>query len=395
MFEEFSNKKIAEYLGLVEFSSGRISFHQIQTSSLPDYIIHFCNCSIGENDVVTKDELEDLFRRAVAFYINYVLKPKQTILKFVFGEFESRPAEYVIERLKYFQFYEYYPNHLLEFISNNSPLTVSKEQVNFILEQIDKKIYEEITDESNKDSVRLNLLKLIFYFFADIIENKPVNKKLPKKLLSIFLSDKGFKDLKEKADKFFSDEIFIQEAVDLLKTKPIVVDLSNKKSQQDEDVSEYIKDAQKNIDSDEGIKDTDSKIQTIEEEKPVVKTEKIISNKELYSEDLLVKSSDEALVNDNDEQQITTKLIEEIFCEETFKKKIIKRLFSKDESKFIEEVKTILESKTWTEASSEIENYFDENKIDFYSPEAIRFVDLLQNHYFTTEEFSSAKLRTS
>ncbi len=394
MFEEFSNKKIAEYLNQVEFSSGKISFRQIQTSSLPDYIIHFCKCSLGQDDFVTKDELEDLFRRAVAFYINYVLKPKQTILKFVFGEFESRPAEYVTERLKYFQFYEYYPNHLLDFISTNSPLTVSKEQVNFILEQIDKKIYEEITDEANKDSVRLNLLKLIFYFFADLIENKPVNKKLPKKLLSIFLSDKGFKDLKEKADKFFSDEIFIQEAVELLKTKPIVVDLSKNKPQ-DEDVSEYIKDAKKNVDSGEKIEDTETMIKTIAEEKPVVKTEKIISNKELYSEDLLVKSSDEALVNDNDEQQITTKLIEEIFCEETYRKKIIKRLFAKDENKFIEKVKSILESKTWTEASYEIENYFDENKIDFYSPEAIKFVDLLQNHYFTTEEYSSAKLRTS
>jgi len=394
LFEEFSNKKIAEYLNQVEFSSGKISFRQIQTSSLPDYIIHFCKCSLGQDDFVTKDELEDLFRRAVAFYINYVLKPKQTILKFVFGEFESRPAEYVTERLKYFQFYEYYPNHLLDFISTNSPLTVSKEQVNFILEQIDKKIYEEITDEANKDSVRLNLLKLIFYFFADLIENKPVNKKLPKKLLSIFLSDKGFKDLKEKADKFFSDEIFIQEAVELLKTKPIVVDLSKNKPQ-DEDVSEYIKDAKKNVDSGEKIEDTETMIKTIAEEKPVVKTEKIISNKELYSEDLLVKSSDEALVNDNDEQQITTKLIEEIFCEETYRKKIIKRLFAKDENKFIEKVKSILESKTWTEASYEIENYFDENKIDFYSPEAIKFVDLLQNHYFTTEEYSSAKLRTS
>jgi hypothetical protein len=417
MLQDFVKKKFSDYRQLVEFSGGNTSLRKIRQSGLPAFIINFYECSLNSAEApVDKKEFDEILNRAVIFNVNYIIKPKNTILKFLFGEVETRPVEFIRARLGYFQFYGYYINHIDDFITMNSLEVVSINQIEHIIDDINSKLLEEINEPANGDSERLNLVKLLYYFFVDLTVNNPINIKLPKKVLSVFLSDKGFHLIKLKVDRFFSDEIFIQEAIELM--KPGAVKTAREKtdvSMTEKEVKELIskaktklidkdtsnKEVAKILEADENLPDVDKlpdvKILREQETKmPENEPRTLVIDEEIYSNDLLFAAEFEAIAPASapDKKQVMEKLIYELFCEETYKKRILKKLFNKDEALFTESVVKILEPGSWSEAIPEIEKLFKKNKIDFYCEEAVKFVDILQSHFTKTTHYSSQKQGT-
>jgi hypothetical protein len=94
-----------------------------------------------------------------------------------------------------------------------------------------------------------------------------------------------------------------------------------------------------------------------------------------------------------DEEDIKIKILNDLFCEETYKKKIIKCIFNKDENKFKESVNIVLSKGSWHEAASLIEELFNKHKVNYFSEEAVKFVDILQSH-FARESFQPEHSRT-
>jgi hypothetical protein len=425
MFEEFTKKKFDEYLNSVQFPDGRINILKLRNYSLPSFIINFFECSFPKNTVIiNRDEFKSTLRKAIIFNINYISKPKATILKFVFGELETRPAEYVKHRLTFFQFYNYYISHIEDFINLNSPMFISKNQIEHLIDEINEKILQEIINPASDNSQRLNLIKLLYYYFLELTNNNPVNIKLPKKLLSVFFSDKGYIDIKKRVDAFFSDEIFIQEAIELM--KPVKKD--DRKSETDEiddkTLHELVGKAKMSMGHSPGTSLLNSELsdkdieQTLHNPDPELKTgeqkniikdiadlktsstekvelldKKVILDENIYSDALLFESQLNETVKPEPrtEGEIRIKRLNDIFCEETYRKKIIKKIFKKDETIFKGVVLKILEAPTWKEASDLIGEYFDNNRINYYSPEAVKFVDLIENHYNSDINFPNLK----
>jgi hypothetical protein len=262
MFRDFAKRKFDDYLALLEFPAGRISFGNLRKSSLPPFIITFFEYYLTDkNTPINKKDFEEILNKAIVFNINYIIKPKNTILKFLFGDVETRPVNFIKERLKYFQFYGYYITQITDFISVNSLEIVSSNHAELLVNEVNRKIFEEISAKGN-DAHRMNLVKLLYYFFHDLGDNNPINIKLPKKILSVFFKDKGYFDIKERVDGFFSDEIFIQEAIELM--DPETKRSERKKS--DVDVS------------DDQIKEILSKAKTglIDKESSDIEVEKIL-----------------------------------------------------------------------------------------------------------------------
>ena len=77
-------------------------------------------------------------------------------------------------------------------------------------------------------------------------------------------------------------------------------------------------------------------------------------------------------------------LINNLFCEETYRKKIIRKLFSKEENRFKTFIASVLQQNNWNDAVSIVEEFFNKRKINYYSEEAVKFVDILHS-YFTSE----------
>lgn len=295
----------------------------------------------------------------------------------------------------------------------NAMDVLSVNQIEHIINDINSNLLEEINDSSNGNSQRLNLVKLLYYFFVDLTDNNPINIKLPKKILSVFLADKGFTDIKSRTDSFFSDEIFIQEAIELMNPgskKPARVksdiDMSEKtvkemvnkaktnfinKESVNKDVEGIFEPAEKIPDL-EKLPDVKS-IRETETSMPKVEPKTLVINEEIYSNDLIFEAQFSSIIpqEPSSGKEMREILIYELFCEESYRKKIIKKLFHKNELSFKQTVSNILDLTSWNEVIPVLEKIFTKNKTDLYSEETVKFVDILQGHFTKTTVYSSQK----
>jgi len=405
MLQDFVKKKSADYFKLVDFTDGKTSLRKIRESNLPAFITNFIECTLRTKEApVLQSAFSEILNKAVIFNVNYIIKPKGTLLKFLFGDVETRPCEFIKERLAYFQFYGYYVSQIGDFISINSLDIVSVSQIEHIIDEVNKKLLEEVSDAATPDSERLNLVKLLYYFFVDLTDNNPINIQLPKQILSVFLADKGFNDIKTRVDNFFSEEIFIQEAIELMKPpkkrgrpKKIVPAAADKEAKEspekpkthiiDKDSSN--KDLEKALEPEQKLPD-ETKIPDVKSIRqrevsiPEVEKKKLAVNEEIYSDDLLFASKFNEIAPAQEQvtdEEYKDKLLRELFGEQNLRKRIIKKIFSKSETSFNNTVKDILSSPKWDDAIPSIDNLFIVNRVNFYSEEAVKFVDVLHTHF--------------
>ena len=412
MFQDFAKKKFSDYLALLEFPAGRISLKQIRGSSLPPYIISFLEYYIPNHNLpIEKRDFKEILNKAIIFNINYIIKPKNTILKFIFADVETRPVHYVKDRLRFFQFYGYYLTQIIDFIDFNSLEVVSYNQIEHLINDVNKKIFEEISFEGS-DSHRLNLVKLLYYFFHDLGDNNPINIKLPKKILSVYFQDKGYTEIKKRVDGFFSSEIFIQEAIELM--NPDTAKTYKQRSDiglSDQFIKEIVSKAKTDLINKETANREVEKIlrpeveilpeipqinitiiREQESKLPEIEKSRLIIDEEIYSDDLMFASqfNDITPPVQMTEDEKRKRVIEDLFCEESYKKRIIKHIFKKDEFMFDHTIRGLLQKSSWSEAIEEIEELFARNKVDYFSEEAVKFVDIIQSHFvkdfFETKE---------
>ena len=407
MFQDFAKRKFRDYMQLVEFPAGRTTFSRLRDSSIPPFITSFFEFYLPDrNAPINKIDFEEVLNKAIVFNINYIIKPKNTILKFLFGDVETRPVGFIHNRLRYFQFYGYYITQIEDFIHVNSLEVVSHEQIELLLNEVNKRIYEEILGRGNEPH-RMSLVKLLYYFFHDLGENNPINIKLPKKILSAYFQDKGYMEIKKRVDSFFSEEIFIQEAIELMDPETKKAERpKNETGISDEQIREMVSKAKTQLISKSGSDREVEKILQSEEQlppeipemnirlireqesqKPEVEKIRLIIDDEIYSDDLVFAShfsdmAPPAPVNTKDKRK---QLIEDLFCEHSYRVKIIRKIFKKSEEDFIGTVNEILDKKTWDEAAGTIEELYKKRKINFYTEEAVKFVDIFQSH-FNSEE---------
>lgn len=407
MFQDFAKRKFRDYMSMLEFPAGRITFERIWNSTLPPFIISFLENYIPKHNapIVIKD-FEELLDKAIVFNINYIIKPKNTLLKFLFGELETRPANFILNRTKYFQFYGYYITNIEDFIAVNSLEVVSYNQIEHLLNEVNRNIYDEISGRSSQ-AHRMNLVKLLYYFFHDLGENNPINIKLPRKILSAYFADKGYTEIKKKIDGFFSDEIFIQEAVELMdpENKKLPRDTSDS-GITDEQIKQIIskaktdfinkenadKEIERILKADESLEEEipQINIKLIREQEaslPTAEKTTLIIDDEIYSDDLLFASkfnriTPPAQISSEEKRK---RLIEDLFCESSYKKKIIKKIFNKDEEDFTRNVNLILDEPGWDEAVKVIEDLYSTKRVNFYSDAAVKFVDIFQNHFIKSD----------
>jgi len=86
--------------------------------------------------------------------------------------------------------------------------------------------------------------------------------------------------------------------------------------------------------------------------------------------------------------KLQTKTLEDLnqLISEKNRKKFVKKLFDKNESKYSEFVRYLDKISTWRNASAAIEDYFHQAGIYHYDRDALEFTDLVYNRYFPVEK---------
>ena len=157
--------------------------------------------SIGEEIKKTKkfsfDYLSKLLLHATSFNTNFIIRPKWSLMQFVF-ENENESTKQIVEVKQILNYVYYYPflkRLLINFFNKKRMVTLSSDELESLLNKIDK-----INYESNFDKV----LDTTFSSMAEFIYAGELNnQKISKQLVELFLLDKSLDKLKLLIDEKF------------------------------------------------------------------------------------------------------------------------------------------------------------------------------------------------
>lgn len=197
---------------LLQYISAEIDFliyedrQKLLHESVFDYssdkiIEQFTN--IGEEIKKSKkfslEYLTKLLLHASSFNVNFIIRPKWSLLQFVYeSENESsKPVVEVKQILNYLYYYPYLRRLLISFFNKKRILTITSNELEELLVKIDK-----INYESNFKRVLDSALNNMAEF---INMGGSTNSKISKQSIELFLEDKGLSQYKMILDEKFGD----------------------------------------------------------------------------------------------------------------------------------------------------------------------------------------------
>jgi hypothetical protein len=429
MFEEIVEKKYRPLKAIADEQKS-ISVETIKNSDLPLFAINFLFAE--QVEINDRDTLNALLEKSVKLIVNYSLRPKWTIVNFLFGGYDSKPADEILRKAEVFRFYRYYIDLITSHIKDNALMFLTQDDVKFLVDEANKVVLEKLV--KNTSSVKIK------NFFSQIYklkygEDKEINLdwSIPYLFIKLFLEDKEFQDLLDKfkiipglddtmeiemktAIKVLTDKYYVNTDFFVLKDEKSSMksETSNAKSETDIIFNEEKeKIPENNIElKDKAVEEKISppvidKIKPEEDEKPkgIIRIIKNIPTKRFHKEKKIVEEKIEPVIGDAKEsteektekpaetEQVYKKR-ERISDEEKikyiFKKEEIiviqKRVFKDSKSAMYEAFDELEKFSTWQDASDFLKEIFLKNKVDLYNKYIVLFVDLLNDYFLKIEK---------
>lgn len=393
MFENFVLDKIQkenDIIGkLLEASSieGIITKPDIINSSLSDFTKNFLLNEIS--DKINADEFEIRIEKSNKLYFNYVIRPKWTLITFLFNNFESRPPSDIIKKLKLFPFYAYYIDAINNFIKDNFQIFVTRGEITSIIDGTNKAIYQKLTNDINNIKIK-NLFLQIFKLKYAEEGNINLESTVPYSFIKIFLEDKSFSDFEKKFGvvNSISDEleISLKDIIKVLTDKYNVIEKENAVTDR--------KDIPLNTEPKRIVLHT--QVQNSSVRKEEIKPEEIkksdsTKNKPLekiYSEQLMKANqtvTETVRQTKTEDRQVNVRYnVKDLFNERQMER-ISEKVYSSDLVYREKSFDKLSHYKTWFEASNHLKEIFKLNNVDMFNKDVITFVDILNDYYQNRE----------
>lgn len=416
MFESLVKEKTNSEKSKIRLLSP-VSRNTVAKSELSPFIKNFI---FNETQEITESEyLDELIEKGVKLQFNFTLRPKWTLLNYVYGSIESKSDNEIRHKLRVFTFYKFYPDTILNYLDEETHLYVSKSKVELLLKDTNEVLYNKLTNEISGVKIK-NFLVNIFKLKYEDESKINLESSIPFSFIKIFLEDKEYDDLLKKFDvipnlkentlvsykdiiKVLTDKYTVHEEKYAEKHE----DKTEKKENKKEEIFEPITITQDNIK--EELRHEEKKIgieipkkEINKENTKEVKTPKKEINYtkyDIYSDDL-IKERD---AKEKEEQENITEADEEVFSEthdnETGDQYQIKRLFTEKELTIIRDkiysgsktamrnsFRTLAVMNTWKEAASHLKDLYNENKVHIYHKPVVKFTDALQEHFTNKEK---------
>ncbi len=162
---------------------------------------HFALISeeIKKGKKISFEDVKKLMLQAVSFNINFLVRPRWSLVKLAFNEAENRSAEEIKLAFNYIYFYDYIKNIFLAYLGKRKLSTLSVTEFEAILTKIDKELF---SNEPEK------LLDNTIFTFAEFFNEGAVNKtKISPSYIELFLKEKNLIEYQFKIRKYFSADI--------------------------------------------------------------------------------------------------------------------------------------------------------------------------------------------
>lgn len=96
---------------------------------------------IKKSKRISENEINDLISQAVTFNFNYITRPNETMLEFVFKDAENLSPDEMIMKLEYPYYYDYLRQILSSYMDKKQLLTLDKKELEFLLGKIDNELF--------------------------------------------------------------------------------------------------------------------------------------------------------------------------------------------------------------------------------------------------------------
>lgn len=97
---------------------------------------------IKKSKRVNVEDIQKLVLQAVSFNANYVVRPKWSLVKLIFGNNKSISNEELLMMLNYIYYYDYLKNIIEAYLEKRKLLTISVTEFELILNKIDRELFQ-------------------------------------------------------------------------------------------------------------------------------------------------------------------------------------------------------------------------------------------------------------
>jgi len=166
------------------------------------YYFSLINDEIKKTKRLSFEYISKLILHASSFTINYLVRPKWTLKKFIYDEGEHRTSGEIKQILNYVYYYNYLKKILISYINSKKILSLNLQEFEELLDKIDKIGVE--TNLSNILSTALNSMA-DFFNIGELQKNK-----IPLQAIELFLEEKNLEQHLRRILIAFGDDLTIK-----------------------------------------------------------------------------------------------------------------------------------------------------------------------------------------
>ncbi len=381
MFEQITEKRINDASKEVNRMRD-FTYESVINSGLNEFTKNFIlseSGNFGSREAVLKAA-----EKAVKLLINYTLRPKWTIVNFIFGSLDSKPSSEILKKVEVFTFYHYYLELIRSIALDNEQISVKKITVDAALESVNKDIYEKLTTDISSLKIK-NLFVQVFRLKYGDNSEISLDMSVPYYFIKLYLDDKGYDDLLSRFGSDFSDgvEVELKTIIKVLTGKYSVYDTSRRpadetftqapstftvKKTEDAPITEMTKPEKERPTAEESQNAAEKSLGNQFEEKKEIRE---------IQEDSSIEETPPpaAIIPESEEQHIRY-----LFKEEEIKN-ISKKIFKGRKHLMFDSLLEIEKLHNWRETTEYLKKLFIENKVDYYDKSVILFTDILSDYF--------------
>ena len=372
-------------------SSDRFDYDMPEVRMLIDQIFDY----LKQNARFHITKFNQLIERAIKLEMNYLIEPHRTLSQFIFKDHPVVSTIDIYNTLKYFFRYEYYKDAISDYFNTKYLREISGEQFGQLISKIDDNAFKD-----NRFETTLKTIKSLTGFMSEAVGADVQSIELDV-LLHAFNDrnletyEKLIEDLKTQGQSEISlldlETILREENLSVLK-EPTDVDVLA-----EEEVAE-VEEGTLTMEAVEDIEDSKPVVEVEDIELDQIKPEEIVEEEEEEEDEEEEVAEPVAAKKANVANDMADFVASQIKSDKPLedlntmimgrtRKKIIKKLFSKNENEFLSFVNLVNNQSTWKETSVIIDNEFYERGINPYSKEAIMFSDLIYVRFFPKDRY--------
>ncbi len=366
-----------------KFVSLRFDYDEPQVRVLIDKIFDL----LSQNAFFDLNKFNQLLERAIKLQLNFIVKPHRTLKQFIFRDADTVSTIEVYDTLKYFSQFEYYKLAISEFFNRKYLHSIDSTQFSELIDTIDDDYFE-------KDKLGLTLNTITSIMAAIGQAQQQSLSKLSVDILYDALSDRNLEEFTELVQKVKYETSFkklsLEEIETLLKEHKLPDDHIAEIKPPESAFETY----QPEPETGSGESGTLEGPPAFDLEEP---TEEVFTEPEAVSseEPEIVAPPEPAVSVADDLADHVAKQIQsdspledlEEMIQGRIRRKIIKRLFKKNEQAFQSFLSALNKEFSWKVASRIIDDVFYEHEINPYSKEAINLSDIIYLRFFPKDKY--------